>query len=737
MPTEQHDKLVTFALKACFFLFFSVIFSFSHAASLGQLTVLSSLGQPLHAEIELLSVSPDEAPLLTVSLAPREAYQKSDIDYTPFLQSLNISIEKRGSHTFARITSSQPVNEPYIGILLELSTGQERKGREYVIVLDPAERRAVPLTSAAAMQRFFEWQRANREDARVSQTATKSVSVSGEKEIPASTEYVVARGDTLSKIAGRLGNRNTSLEQMLVMLYRNNPDAFLNNNMNLLREGAVLSVPGAGAAGNVSQREAKRLVRLHAANFRRYSQRLAGMVQKSSPGATGRTGPVAEGKVTARVKEQLVPAVKSPDRLELSKAGTAPAAITAEEKIAMNRAIEDANRRITELEKNVSELRDLLTIVSKNGHAATQPAETAAKAPPTQPETAKPQETESKDTASKTEADSPQTVTGTVEKTPSSEPKEGTLKEEGISSDQTLAKSEKKAESPEKKEENDKNAEAEKEKGFLYNLKNNIVWHAAIGATAALIFLIALIMWMRRKKPEVPLKSAPTAPLPPKKEKVEDINPNIISGRDYLDNLPAREVMDDDDDIELEDVEDIEEEPVTEFKEIEEVTAEPEEVVEEVVSEPEEIEEIEEIPAEPDEEDVMDMAVSEPETDEIDDGNDNDDLAALQLDDSDELAVEESEEETDAKEPPPLELDLSDINLELENDAENELPDMAASAEQKTPEPQNAEMAAKLELALAYIDMKDKEGARELLEEIIERGTPRQIMEAQQAMQYL
>lgn len=46
-------------------------------------------------------------------------------------------------------------------------------------------------------------------------------------------------------------------------------------------------------------------------------------------------------------------------------------------------------------------------------------------------------------------------------------------------------------------------------------------------------------------------------------------------------------------------------------------------------------------------------------------------------------------------------------------------------------------MAAKLELALAYMDMKDKEGARELLEEVIERGTEKQAFEARQALDYL
>jgi len=124
---------------------------------------------------------------------------------------------------------------------------------------------------------------------------------------------------------------------------------------------------------------------------------------------------------------------------------------------------------------------------------------------------------------------------------------------------------------------------------------------------------------------------------------------------------------------------------------------------------------------------------SEPE-----DAADEDDVA-LELDDSDEPveeAVEPEEEEED--EPAPLELNLADINLEPDAaEEEEDLPDMASLAEAEKPEPYNAEMAAKLELAQAYLDMKDKDGARELLEEVLERGTPRQINEAQQLIQYL
>ncbi|NLC24600.1 MAG: hypothetical protein GX776_09100, partial [Oxalobacter sp.] len=559
MPTEQRYRFVTSALKVLFFLFFSVTLSFAHAANLGRLTVLSSLGQPLRAEVELTSITPEEASSLAASLAPGEAYKRSGIDYTSLLQALNISVEKDGDRYFVSIRSTQPVNEPYIGILLELSTDSERKGREYVIMLDPAEwtnLRSAPLSSAASMQRLSRQQRAGRLSSQAFPvTAVRPASVIPEKEKRESTDYVVSRGDTLSKIAGRLGERNISLEQMLVALYRNNPDAFLDNNMNLLKEGAVLSIPQAADAGDVSRMDARRIVRLHAANFRGYSHRLAGMVQKSAPRTTAKTGPVAEGKVSASVREQASPVSKMPDRLELSKArqDAVSAGITVEEKNAMNRAIEDANRRITELEKNVSELRNLLEIVSKNGTALTKPAEAVsgqeAQIPETQPEAVKPEDAQPKaEEPAKTDVDSPQTATGTIEKTPASDTDASSEeKKAAIDPGQTLAGKKAQVSKKSDKDDDDEDEDdqdAKKKPGFL----SGAVWYVAAGVTLALLVLIILMLRMRRKKPAPPAP-APTPVAKPQEEKAEDAaNPNIISGRDFLESITGREVVDEEED---------------------------------------------------------------------------------------------------------------------------------------------------------------------------------------------
>src|SRR6266849_1690900 len=98
-----------------------LVLSNAHAAGLGKLTVLSSLGQPLRAEIELNSVSKDDAGALVAKLASADAFRQANIELNSMLMSLRFAIEQRGGQQLIRVTSVQPINEPFIDMLLELA----------------------------------------------------------------------------------------------------------------------------------------------------------------------------------------------------------------------------------------------------------------------------------------------------------------------------------------------------------------------------------------------------------------------------------------------------------------------------------------------------------------------------------------------------------------------------------------------------------------------------------------
>lgn len=119
----------------------------AHAAGLGDLTVQSYLGQPLRAEVEVLSTPADGDAPVSVRLAPYAAFQKANVEFNQALHGLRFVTEQRGGRKFIRISSSQAVNEPFLDVLLELRSKDTAVVREYVFLLDPAPVNAAPLIS--------------------------------------------------------------------------------------------------------------------------------------------------------------------------------------------------------------------------------------------------------------------------------------------------------------------------------------------------------------------------------------------------------------------------------------------------------------------------------------------------------------------------------------------------------------------------------------------------------------
>ncbi|MCS0616387.1 pilus assembly protein FimV [Massilia kyonggiensis] len=374
-----------------------VLTSAAHAAGLGKLTVLSALGQPLRAEIELTAVSGDEASGLTAKLASPEAFKAANIDFNPALLSLRFNVEQRGGRQFIRVSSTQPLNEPFVDMLLELSWNNGRLVREYTFLLDPAELRATQSAQVAASESA----RPRTEPAPAAQPSPAAPAAerprrperaeSAEAAKPAAgtaaqSRYRVKPGDSLGRIAAQLKPVDVSLDMMLVALYRANPDAFIGNNMNRLKSGRILTVPSGDAVRGTDDTEAHGVVVAHAADFNAYRNKLAGQVGASEPVRTPEPGQSAAGKITAKVEERPTAANESQDKLRLSKAAPATPAgkgttMSAEDRIAKEKELADAQTRVRELERNVSDLEKIATIKSKAGAEAEKNASAPAPAP--------------------------------------------------------------------------------------------------------------------------------------------------------------------------------------------------------------------------------------------------------------------------------------------------------------------------------------------------------------------
>jgi pilus assembly protein FimV len=396
-----------------------VLMSSVHAAGLGKLTVLSALGQPLRAEIELTSVSPEEAAGLAAKLASPDAFRTANIEFNPALLSLRFNVEQRGGRQFIRVTSNQPLNEPFVDMLLELSWNNGRLVREYTFLLDPAELRNTQSAQVATLESRAPAARPRADapaqagaqsSAQSSDTAalepaerarrSRSRAAADEGDVHSPTardagpsRYRVKPGDSLSRIAGQLKPVDVSLDMMLVALYRANPDAFAGNNMNRLKSGRILSVPGSDAVHAIGEDDAHGTVVAHAADFNAYRNKLAGQVGASEPVKAAPAGQSAGGKITAKVEERPTAANESQDQLRLSKAApNTPAGkgatASTEDRIAKQKELEDAQARTKELERNISDLEKIATVKSKEGAEAQDKA--AAPVAPAQPEAAKP-----------------------------------------------------------------------------------------------------------------------------------------------------------------------------------------------------------------------------------------------------------------------------------------------------------------------------------------------------------
>jgi pilus assembly protein FimV len=402
---------------------FLLLPSLAIAAGLGKLTVFSGLGQPLKAEIELLAVQKGEADNLSVRLPSGDAFRKANIEYAGALLSVKFNIEQRGEDRYVvALSSSQPINEPFLDLLVELDWKTGRLVREYTFLLDPPEYKgpqpapaiAVPTTEAPAIK-SVEMPKQPPSVARMPaaepplaapaavptapRAATPGAPAPKAEAPRATASYQVKPGDTLTKIANASKPDNVSLQQMLIALYRSNADAFDGSNINRMRAGKILNIPDTDTAASVDPDEAARTVLAQAADFNAYRRKLAAAVT-AAPERAERRRQSASGKITARVEEKPATSKEAQDQLKLSKAeepGKTGAVRSRqglqEELITKEAALKEANERIALLEKNVQDMQKLLELKSQSGAQLQQQAAKAgegkAAEPAKRPEPAK------------------------------------------------------------------------------------------------------------------------------------------------------------------------------------------------------------------------------------------------------------------------------------------------------------------------------------------------------------
>ncbi|MBS7457616.1 FimV/HubP family polar landmark protein [Coralloluteibacterium stylophorae] len=355
----------------------------AHAFGLGQLTVRSGLDEPLVAEIPIIS-GPGETENVDVRLASPEAFARVGLESpTRLAANLEFAVVESGGRQVIRVTTEEKVSEPFLSFLLEVDWGNGRVVREFTALLDP------PYIAPATLRPATQGPVASATPARpVPQAGTAVVDAApaqaeplpaAAQPRPAAAAQVqdgnfgpVGAGQTLSEVASAVRPQGVSLNQMMAALHAANPDAFIGGNINLIKRGAVLRIPAREEVDRLGRAEADALVRQQTESWQ---QRIAPVPQPAVAEAATPAGadePAADPAAAAPGEDDALAAAGDDDaRLEIvpmsgddggaddAQTGAAGGGTGTELRAELGQAREDLAARETEAQELRSRVSDL------------------------------------------------------------------------------------------------------------------------------------------------------------------------------------------------------------------------------------------------------------------------------------------------------------------------------------------------------------------------------------------
>lgn len=339
----------------------------AHALGLGELTLKSTLNQPLVAEIELLDVKDLTAAEVVPSLASPEDFAKAGVDRQAFLNDLTFTpVLNASGKSVLRVTSSKPLSEPMVKFLVQVMWPNGRLLRDYSVLLDPSK--FSPETADAAAQ--------------PAPSPTIAAPTTGATH---STQYTTTPRDTLWEIAAK-ARTGGSVQQTMLAIQALNPDAFIGGNINRLKTGQVLRLPDSvqstalpqskAIAEVAAQNEAWRSGRRYVAKPGTGQQQLD--ATNRGRGNTG-TAQNAQDNLSLVSAENAKGRGKGP--AGDAKALSNKLAVTQESLDTTRRDNEELKSRMSDLQSQLDKLQKLIEL--KNNQLAKLQAEGAGAAPAT------------------------------------------------------------------------------------------------------------------------------------------------------------------------------------------------------------------------------------------------------------------------------------------------------------------------------------------------------------------
>ncbi|MEO0028730.1 MAG: hypothetical protein RJB45_771 [Pseudomonadota bacterium] len=322
----------------------------AHALTLAGMEVQSHKGEPLRAEVSVVSATAEEWGQLNVKVASAERFAQLGLVYTAAVGQLQTELyEAKDGSQRIRIFGPQNFSDNFVDVLLEAQTASGKWVKAFTLMLKPA-----PAKKEAPVQ--------------LATMATMPLKPSAE--VP--EEHVVQQGESASQIIQKWLTEGMSTQQMLVALLKNQPEAFIEGNVNLLRAGAVLKAPSATAVRAIDPDEARQFLVAQQKEFLAFSQAASQSTQLIKGAAPSRqmTGKVGQ-------EEALKTAESTIDQLKLTQAKIEKQ--NAESRLAAQRALQDAQKQLDHLQDNVNQLVKLTAPAPTPIAVGTTTADTTAK----------------------------------------------------------------------------------------------------------------------------------------------------------------------------------------------------------------------------------------------------------------------------------------------------------------------------------------------------------------------
>jgi pilus assembly protein FimV len=325
----------------------------AQALGLGEIELQSYLNEPLDAEIALPQSRGVDPADVFVNIASESAYERVGLNRNQFLSKLRFKVVTESDGSLAvNVSSREPLREPYLNFLLELTWPSGRLMREYAVLVDPpvyAEKsgvqdnvRAPAVSSSATGQRSSASNAAPRRQAQ-------------NRGYQRNTFGPTGPSDTLWEIAARVRpGDGVSMQQVMLAIQDLNPNAFIDGNINRLKRGEVLRMPSVDQMQSRTQAEATRVVSQQNREFQ---------APKRTVDATGKQSAQGDKAQAASGGDELKLLVAGDDASQSADGGSAggdselPGGVDAGTAVAMEE-LESARRENTELNSRVDDLQD-------------------------------------------------------------------------------------------------------------------------------------------------------------------------------------------------------------------------------------------------------------------------------------------------------------------------------------------------------------------------------------------